>query len=106
MSHTSWHKTQRWLGYVSQKERDKPHSTLAMQTCLRNSLTLASGEVKWCPPVVRSILCGDNHRRIKRGGVASEFAIHLAGEIDASDQVLPKGVFHAAQAHGLVAESK
>ena len=45
-------------------------------------------------------------RRIKRGGVASEFAVHLAGEIDASDQMFSKGVVHAAQAHCLIAESK
>ena len=52
------------------------------------------------------VLRGDNHRGIKRSGVASEFAIHLAGEIDAADQVLSKSVVYPAQAHGLVAESK
>jgi hypothetical protein len=52
------------------------------------------------------VLRGDKHRRIKRSGVASEFAVHRAGEIDASDQVLSKSVVHAAQSDSLVAESK
>jgi len=30
------------------------------------------------------VLRGNNHRRIKRSGVASEFAVHPAGEVDAS----------------------
>ena len=52
------------------------------------------------------VLRRDNHGRIERGRVAGEFAVHFAGEIDASDQVLPKSVVNAAQAHGLIAESK
>ena len=52
------------------------------------------------------VLRPDNHRRIKRSGVAGEFAVHRAGEIDASDQVLSKRVIHAAQTNGLVAESE
>jgi len=43
---------------------------------------------------------------IKRSSLASEFAVHPAGEIDASDQVLSKSVVHAAQSDSLVAESK
>jgi hypothetical protein len=60
----------------------------------------------WWLSMFSLVLRGDKHRRIKRSGVASEFAVHPAGEIDASDQVLSKSVVHAAQSDSLVAESK
>ena len=56
--------------------------------------------------VLPLVFVPDDYGRIKRGRVPGEFAIHFAGEIDASDQVLSKSVVHSAQTHGLIAESK
>lgn len=52
------------------------------------------------------VLHRDDHGRIERGGVAGEFAIHLAGKIDTSNQVLSKRVVRSAEANGLAAERK
>jgi hypothetical protein len=60
----------------------------------------------WWLSMFSFVLGGNKHGRIKRSGVASEFAVHPAGEIDASDQVLSKSVVHAAHSDSLVAESK
>lgn len=48
----------------------------------------------------------NKHRGIKRSGVPSEFAVHFAGEIDSTDQVLPEGMTDAAEAYGLATESE
>ena len=76
-------------------------------TCSRSSPSYHSvRQLSWWLWMFSLVLRRDKHRKIKRSGVAGEFAVHLAGEIDASDQVLSKSVVYPAQAHGLVAKSK